>query len=72
MQIAVDAGMILFKNNNSVFQLQETTQKQNVTTTQNETSWIYGLGNAERTLISHQMYTRGAYREIVYLDTTTN
>lgn len=72
VQISEQAGMILFKNKKSIFQLQETTQKQNFSSTSNQTNWAYGFGTANRTIIAHELSSKGSYRQVRYLNTVTN
>ncbi len=72
MQVSPQTGMILFKNNKSIFQLQHSKNSEIFLFASNETYWVFGLAAVNNIVISYELNRHGGERFVNYFNTSTN
>ena len=64
--------MVLFKNNNSIFQMQPVTKPLTVYESETFPYWVFPYGLANNTIVTHQLSAVDGSRIITYLNTSSS
>ena len=68
IQVSPETKKVLFRNNNSVFQIQDAKESESLSVETDEVFWVFRMGTVENYTILHTLSKDGNGRSIYYLN----
>lgn len=72
VQVAPQSNMVLFRNNNSIFQMGQASTPTTRSFPTQRVNWVYGLGNSGNAIMVHELSDDGTQRFLRYLYTNSS